>query len=231
MTARPVPFTGQQSAMYAVMTAEPLDTEGLIAPPSPELLRHYGSSEPALLRLASRPHQKLLVRRAAVHDIAFTLRDTMVEALQLAEHHDGVVVDLRIPRIVELRARDVSLAHATQWYCVDYAELASGRILTIGLSAFGLPEIAMIEVDRRGHAMFSAVLAGLAHRLIAEWPASDPVGPATVTLRDIAYGLGDDQAPTTPKDRAVRLDIRYDPDAALLVVRPVDDPAVTLFGP
>ncbi len=79
--------------------------------------------------------------------------------------------------------------------------------------------------------MYSAVLAGLVHRLLAEWPANDPVGGATVTLRDIAYGLGDAQAATTPKGRSIDVDIAYDPDDEVLVVTLDGDPAETLFAP
>ncbi len=44
------------------------------------------------------------------------IRDARIDALLLAEEHDGVVIDLSIPRVVELRSDEVSLAHATQWY-------------------------------------------------------------------------------------------------------------------
>lgn len=217
--------------MYAVMTAEPLATADLIPPPSPELLRHYGSSEVAMRRLRSRPHQCLLMATSRLDDVAFAHRDTRVEALTLAEKHDGVVIDLSIPRVVELSPHEVSLAHATQWYAVDYAELASGSILTVGLTAFGLPEVQVTGVHQQHHAMYSAVLAGLVHRLIAEWPANDPVGRATVTLRDIAYGLGDAGAATTPDDRTLEVEVTYDDGLHVLGVALLSDPAATLFAP
>ncbi|AWB92852.1 hypothetical protein C3E78_11910 [Aeromicrobium chenweiae] len=217
--------------MYAVVTAAPLESEDLIPPPSPELLRRYGTSEPALERLRTRQHQLLLMRTCHVEDAAFTQRDVRVEALRLAEEHDGVVIDLAIPRVVEERADAVSLAHATQWYVADYAHLDAGELRTVGLTSFGLPEIHLQGVDRGQHAMYGAVLAGLVHRLIAEWPANDPVGEATVTLRDIAYGLGDPSAAETPKDRAVAIRIDYDAQENHLVVRVLDDPATTLFAP
>lgn len=217
--------------MYAVMTASPLETEDLIPPPSPELLRRYGTTEVALRRLRSRHHQLLLMRTSNLEQAAFTQRDVRVEALRLAEEHDGVVIDLGIPRAVEDRSDAVSLAHATQWYVVDYSHLEADELRTVGLTAFGLPEIVVDGIDREQHAMFSAVLAGLVHRLIAEWPANDPVGEATVTLRDIAYGLGDPSAPETPKDRAVGVQIDYAADQDLLVVRLLADPAQALFAP
>ncbi len=229
MTARPVPLSARPSAIYAVMTAEALDDEGLIPPPSPELMRHYGTFETSLLRLQSRQHQKLLMRTSDVESAAFTQRDLRIEALRLAEAHDGVVIDLGIPRVVEGRSDDVSLAHATQWYVVDYERIESEELRTIGLTSFGLPEISLRGVDRNGHAMFSAVLAGLVHRLVAEWPANDPVGRATVTLRDIAYGLGDSAAAHTPNDRTIGVSIDYADE--LLIVEMLGDPAHELFAP
>jgi len=217
--------------MYAVMTTEPLETQDLIPPPSPELLRRYGTSEVALRRLRSRHQQHLLMRTASVDDVAFVQRDARVEALRLAEEHDGVVIDLAIPRVVEDRADDVSLSHATQWFVIDHDALDDGRLGTLGLTSFGLPEIVLDGVDPQQPAMAGAVLAGLVHRLIAEWPAHDPVGEATVTLRDIAYGLGDGAAAQTPADRSVDVSIGYDPQAERLTVRLLGDPATTLFAP
>jgi hypothetical protein len=217
--------------MYAVMTAEPLESEDLIPPPSPELLRHYGTTERAMRRLGSRPHQLLVLRAATLDDVAFVTRDARIDALLLAEEHDGVVIDLAIPRVVEQRSDEVSLAHATQWYVVDYSELPDGRITTVGLTSFGLPELTVHGVDERAHAMYSAVLAGLVHRLLAEWPANDPVGPATVTLRDIAYGLGDAGAAGTPDDRTIDVEIGFDGTAGRLELTLAGDPADTLFAP
>ncbi len=217
--------------MYAVMTAKPLESEDLIPPPSPELLRHYGSSEVAMRRLRSRPHQRLILRQSNLDDAAFVIRDARIDALLLAEEHDGIVIDLSIPRVVELRSEEVSLAHATQWYTIDYQELSDGHFRTVGLSSFGLPEIVVERVDEAAHAMYSAVLAGLVHRLLAEWPANDPVGRATVTLRDIAYGLGDSEAAATPKGRSIDVEITYDADDHLLIVTLDGDPAEALFAP
>ena len=217
--------------MYAVMTAQPLESEDLIAPPSPELLRHYGSSDVAMRRLRSRTHQRLILRQTTLEDAAFAMRDARIDALLLAEEHDGVVIDLSIPRVVEQRAGEVSLAHATQWYTLDYHGLSAGHFRTVGLSSFGLPEIVVEGVEESSHAMYSAVLAGLVHRLLAEWPANDPVGRATVTLRDIAYGLGDSQAASTPQGRAIEVDIAYEGEERQLVVTLDGDPAHALFAP
>lgn len=230
MTTRPVPRTAGTTVMYAVMTGAPLETEHFVALPSAELLRRYGSSEASLARLSARPHQLLIMRSATVDDAAFALRDARTEALILAEQHDGLVIDLAIPRTVDQHSSTVSLAHATQWYVVDYAHLAQGQLHTVGLASFGLPELVVTDVDADQHAMVNAVLAGLVHRLIAEWPAHDPVGGATITLRDIAYGLGDPAAAETPKDRSIDVTIEHDPAAERLLVRLQGDPATAIFA-
>jgi len=182
-------------------------------------------------RLRSRQHQRLILRQTTLEDAAFAIRDARIDALLLAEEHDGVVIDLSIPRVVESRSDEVSLAHATQWYTVDYEALADGRVRTVGLASFGLPEIVLDGLDEAAHAMYTAVLAGLVHRLLAEWPANDPVGRATVTLRDIAYGLGDAEAASTPKGRSIDVEIAYDADDRLLVVTLDGSPAEALFAP
>ena len=212
------------------MTVEPLDHEDDFPMPNEALLRRYGSSAEALERLRGCRHQLLITCQAPTKDMAEAVRDARIHALQLASAHNGVVVELLPPRILELTPEQVSLAHAQQWYVLDYDDLDDGLLRTDGLSQFGLPEVTVVNVARPTHAMTDAVVAGLAHRLIAEWPENDPVGPATVTLRDIAYGLGDPEAVSTPKDRTIDLLITYDPGPHRLVVELMQDPAAVLFA-
>lgn len=230
MTARPVPIPDVSTASYALMTVEPLEHEDDFPMPNEALLRRYGSSADALERLRECRHQLLITCQAPTRDMAEAVRDARIHALQLASAHNGVVVELLPPRILELTPEQVSLAHAQQWYVLDYDDLDDGLLRTDGLSQFGLPEVTVVNVARPTHAMTDAVVAGLAHRLIAEWPENDPVGPATVTLRDIAYGLGDPEAVSTPKDRTIDLLITYDPGPHRLVVELMQDPAAVLFA-
>ena len=230
MSAIPVPIPAVSTASYALMTAKPLDHEDDFPLPSESLLRRFGTSDAALERLRTRTHQLLITCQAPTRDMAEAVRDARIHALGLAAQHDGVVVELLPPRVLELTPEQVSLAHAQQWYVLDYDDLDDGLLRTDGLSQFGLPEVAVVDVDRTTHTMTDAVVAGLAHRLIAEWPQNDPVGPATVTLRDIAYGLGDPNAVSTPKDRTIDMVIGYDPGPHRLVVQLVQDPAEVLFN-
>jgi hypothetical protein len=162
--------------------------------------------------------------------MADAVRDCRIHTLDLAGQHDGVVVELLPPRVLEMRPDEVSLAHAQQWYVLDYDDLDDGLLRTDGLEQFGLPEVTVAEVDPATHTMTDAVVAGLAHRLIAEWPSNDPVGPATVTLRDIAFGLGDAGAANTPEGRSIDVLIDYEPGPHRLLVQLMDDPAAALFA-
>lgn len=230
MSARPVPIPDVSTASYALMTADPLEHEDDFPMPNEALLRRYGSSSEALDRLRHRQHQLLITCQAPTKDMAEAVRDARIHALQLAATHDGVVVELLPPRVLELTPDQVSLAHAQQWYVLDYDDLDDGLLRTDGLSQFGLPEVTVVDVERATHTMVDAVVAGLAHRLIAEWPENDPVGPATVTLRDIAFGLGDPEAAAIPKDRTLDVLIDYDPGPHRLMVQLLQDPAEVLFS-
>lgn len=211
------------------MTPQPLKQQDELLLPHPDVLRHYGTSAAAIAKLQSCPFQVLLHSKVPIEQGAAGIRDARIYALDLAERHDGVVVELLPPRVIELHPSDVSLAHASQWYVLDYTRLEAGILQTDGLEQFGLPELTTDGVQSTTHIMTDAILAGVAHRLIAEWPANDPVGPATITLRDIAFGLGDKQASATPTDRGIDLSLTYDESAHRLNVTLHDDPA-TLFA-
>ena len=264
MSQRPVPVPDTCEWLYAVMTPEPLDHEDHVPLPSAALLRAHGTSQVGLARLERCSHQLVMQSRAPTSAAAAAARDTRIRALELAARHDGVVLELLTPRVVELTSDQVSLAHATQWYVLDHAAVLDDVLLTDGLAQFGLPEVrlrpatgggagpraadgsgggagpraadgpgrdgdrALLDPAVRG--MVSAVLAGLVHRLIEEWPEHDPVGEATVTLRDIAFGLGDPQADVTPRGRGVRVRIDYVPDDHVLAVELLEDPATGLFA-
>ena len=230
MSTRPVPVPETCSASYALMTADALDHEDHLPMPNEALLRRYGTTDAALDLLRERPHQLLLHCQAPTEAMADAVRDCRIHALDLAAQHDGVVVELLPPRVLDLRPDEVSLAHAQQWYVLDYDDLDDGLLRTDGLEQFGLPEVTIADVDPDTHAMVDAVMAGLAHRLIAEWPSNDPVGPATVTLRDIAFGLGDAEASKTPEGRSIDLLIDYEPGPHRLLVQLMDDPAEALFS-
>lgn len=226
-TTVPVPPT--VTALYAVMTPEPLERSDHLPLPHDALLRSRGSSSAGLAQLAGRPHQVVLRRVGPTREAARLLHDARVEALELAARHDGVVIDLLVPRLVEHDVAATSIAHTALWVTVDFTRHAEGLLGTEGLRVFGLPELTVASDAQP--AMLSAVLTGVAHRIVAEWPAQDPVGPAVVTLRDIAYALGDPQAPVTSVERRLACIIDVDPVTGTLPLTLVDDPATTLFQP
>lgn len=117
------------------------------------------------------------------------------DELQLAAAHDGVVVDLLIPRIVTDGPDQAAATVAAQWVAMD---LEDNVLHSRGLDAFGLPEFSIAVASPEQTSMLLAIAMGLAQRLITEWPEQDPVGPAGVTLRDIALAYGDSDAASAP---------------------------------
>lgn len=230
MSRRPVPQPDVCEWMYAVLTPEPLDREDHVPLPGAPLLRAHGTSAEAIARADACPHQRVVASRVPLSEAATAAFETRVRALELAEQHGGVVLELLTPRIIELGPRDVSLAHAAQWFVLDHVAVLDGDLLTDGLAQFGLPEVRVRDVRAGERAMTSAVVAGVVHRLLAEWPEHDPVGEATITLADIAYGLGDTQADVTPRDRGIAVRVDYVHDDHVLAVELLDDPATTLFA-
>lgn len=217
------------AAIYAVMTPHPLEHEDHVAMPLDWLLRMRGSSDMGMQRLKKRPFQFLIRGESDTSGAGAMAYETRLKALELAEAHDGVAVDMLLPRVIEHGAEATSLTHASQWFVFEYDADEDGHIMTHGLDQFGLPELHSFGVPPAQKAMYDAVLTGIAFRLIDEWPGQDPVGPATITLRDIAYGFGDPAAASTPDDRSVDVTLSYDEDEHELRVTLHDDPATSLF--
>lgn len=217
------------AAIYAVMTPHPLEREDHVAMPMEFLLRLRGSSDLGMKRLKKRPFQFLIRDESDAAGAAAMALETRIKALELAEAHDGVAVDMLLPRVVEHGSAETSLTHASQWFVFEYDADEDGHIMTHGLDQFGLPELHSFGVPPAQKAMYDAVLTGIAFRLIDEWPDHDPVGPATITLRDIAYGFGDPAASSTPDDRSVDVTLSYAEDEHELRVTLHDDPATNLF--
>lgn len=217
------------AAIYAVMTPHPLEHEDHVAMPLDWLLRLRGSSDLGMQRLKKRPFQFLIRGESDTAGAGEMALATRIQALKLAEAHDGVAVDMLLPRVIEHSSAASSLTHASQWFVFEYDADEDGHIMTHGLDQFGLPELHSFGVPPEQKAMYDAVLTGIAFRLIDEWPEKDPIGPATITLRDIAYGFGDPAAESTPNDRSVDVTLSYDEDSHELRVTLHDDPATSLF--
>gem|GEM_PF-2697890 len=214
---RVVPVPAMCRALHAVFTADPVEPVADIEAPPASLLRRFGADDDTVRRLERRRFGQLFATEAAPGAMTRALAETRAAALAAATASDGIVVDLGIPRIVTRPADDRA---AASWVAAD---LADGVLRTRGLTAFGLPEV-HIEPGDDQTSMVLAVLTGLVHRLLAEWPRHDPVGPAAVTLRDIAEGYGDADTASAPTTPALDLLIAYADDA--LTVTLLDDPAV-----
>ncbi len=212
--------------MYAVVTATPLDRDDPLPTGLEPLLRRNGTNEQLLAMWREREHARVLLRSVPLAEAGEAHLQTRAAALALAAENDGVVVDLTIPRLVEPPAAELTLAHSDAWVMVHYEVADRGAIGSRGLESFGLPELCVAVPEGADPAMCGAVTSGLTHRLLGEWPQMDPVGPAVITLRDIAFGLGDPQADSVGTERRVRIEIAYDDIAHELDVSLLDDPAV-----
>ncbi|MFT4188431.1 MAG: hypothetical protein QM621_07590 [Aeromicrobium sp.] len=213
-----VPTPAVRHSLHAVATAEPLEVAGSQALELPEdaLLRRFGASPDDLAALAERPHVTVLHRSGPLADVRRDVVAARLEALTLAAQHDGLVLDLVVPRLVAHHADQTDPNTAAQWVALD---LDGPDVVSLGLATFGLPELRVVDVDPSALAVTLAVLTGLVHRLLVEWPANDPLGSATVTLSDIALGLGQPD----PRDRAgVALEISFHDDELLVAF--TDDP-------
>ncbi len=222
-----VPVPEQVRAAYVVLTEQPLDRTDDLPLPDERLLRLRGTSEALLELVRARPHRLVVSGTYAPAEARRETGRLRAEALALADAHDGAVVDLQVPRVVRPLERPGAV---TQWFAFDVDPTRPTEVATHGLDAFGLPEVRVTGVDDARRPMYDAVVVGLVHRLLTEWPAHDPVGPAAVTLRDIAEGYAEPDAAATTAERRVALLIDYAADAHELVVELADDPATALFA-
>lgn len=228
--ALPVPRS--VTALYVVLTAEPLARGDAPAPPLPPagLLLARGSRPEEVERFASRSQPSAVVLESALDEAWAGEARARAAARDLAQRHDGVVVDSAVPRLLDLRAEVRDHVCATDWFVFEHRDT---EIRTHGISRFGLPELRCGDVPTARLAMYDAVLVGVAQRVIEEWPANDPGGPATITMRDIARGYGDLSAggddPTLLRSLAATL--TYARADQALEVRLHDDPATALFAP
>lgn len=218
---RPVPLPAACQVVLGVFTAEPLDRDDSWELPPEPLLRRFGATDDDMAALRARPHVRLIHSTAPTSEAITAAAAARMDALELAADHDGIVVDLAIPRIIADTV--VSIEAACEWVVFD---VAFDTLESVGLAAFGLPELAWAgAIDASTAPATIAILTGLTHRIMTEWPTHDPVGPATVTLSDIAKGLGD--AEPAPRDTGIEVTIDY--DGTHLVITPATDP-VTLFA-
>lgn len=230
-----VPLRTACHSLHLLATPEPLpDDIGASAAdwplPPAALLRRFGARPADLAALEARPHLRLLARTASVADAVASHVGARREVLTLADRHEGVVVDLGVPRLVTHRLEDTDPAIASQWVAfeVDPGE----GIVSHGLETIGLPELQTVSPAPDDLPATLAALTGLAHRLLEEWPNHDPVGPATVTLRDVGYGLGDPSAGEAAGSHGVRvrLDLIAHPDGGHRLAVAFLEPATRLFA-
>lgn len=223
-----VPVPDAVTALYVVLTPFALPEDGPVPPLPPTGLLLARGTPPALAdRAAQLPHAWAAARDATVSGALENERAVLREALDVAARHDGLVLDVRVPRVA--RTTPPSGHRAADWFVFGHD---GGRVGTHGLTRFGLPELECSRVPEAALAMYDAVLVGVAQRILEEWPGHDPVGPATITMRDIARGYGDTAADEDDPTLTRRVDVTltYSSSSGLLEVTLHDDPAVALFA-
>ena len=221
-----VPVPDVRHSVHAVVTARPLEpVEDVPVPlPTVALLRRFGADAAQLSAFEARPHARVLHRSGGVATSQADAVAARLEALTLAAQHDGLVVDLAVPRLVTHTVDETDPRAPRQWVALDVDEVkvTGSDVVSHGLATFGLPEMRCSDVPFAALPATLAVLNGLTHRLLAEWPEHDPVGPATVTLADVAEALGE---PVPPRDPAstggygVEVEIAFTGDELAVRVR------------
>ncbi len=224
MSARPVPVPTIVTIAYVVLTAEPLDREDLVPLPDRSLLRLRGSAVNDLDRMEDLPFQRMVSRSVGPGAARLAADEALSEALQLAQLHDGIVLDLQTPRVVDTGSTP---RPAAEMFTFEYDLEDLGTIRTHGLNVIGLPEIILRGVPEDERRMYDMVVVGLVHRLLDEWPEHDPVGPARVTLGDITAGY--EGGESTEADRGVDVLIDYDAQLPALTVEVMTSPGEALF--
>lgn len=218
---RIVPAPDRCRSAHGVFTRDPVDGSADFPPPLGPLLKRFGASAESLAHLAERPHARVFLTEVSLDEARRAAARSRLDAAAFAAEHDGVLVDLAVPRIVTAPAAEGAAA----WVAVD---VDPEGLTTRGLEAFGLPELRLDAIAPDATAAAIAVVLGLAHRLLTEWPAQDPVGPATVTLHDIALAYDDTTGTAPGTDRSTDLLIAFHDGS--LVVTLLGDPARDLFG-
>lgn len=198
-----VPVPDVRHSVHAVVTATALEPVEPVPVPLPTvaLLRRFGADADQLAAFEARPHARVLHRSGPVATAQADAVAARLEALTLAAQHDGLVVDLAVPRLITHTVDEADPRAPRQWVAldVDGVQATGSDVVTHGLATFGLPEVRCSDVPLIALAATIAVLTGLTHRLLAEWPEHDPVGAATVTLADVAESLGEPVPPRDPE--------------------------------
>lgn len=222
-----VPVPDVRHSVHAVVTAAPLEPDEPVPVPLPTvaLLRRFGADADQLAAFEARPHARVLHRSGPVTSAQADAVAARLEALTLAAQHDGLVVDLAVPRLVTHTVDETDPRAPRQWVAldVDGVQATGSDVVTHGLATFGLPEVRCADVPLIALAATIAVLTGLTHRLLAEWPEHDPVGAATVTLADVAHALGEPAPPRDPEAAGA-----YGVEVTIALVG--DELAVTIEG-
>ncbi|HET7328790.1 MAG TPA: hypothetical protein VFJ14_16065 [Nocardioidaceae bacterium] len=212
-----IPVPERLLAVYAVATAEPVDSSALrssggvavdvvpvdAAPlPAAALLRAMGASTEALAKLGSATEAALVRSIGGPGMPPGSEMAAYATAQALAEVYDGVLVDTVIPRVVDSPRGVGDDFRLADWVVLPHSATDDGLWFTTkGLVRFGMPELQSHCVPESASNAWGAVLTGVAQVLTEHLGAAlreDPTRafvelPAQLDLRlrDIAAGYSD----------------------------------------
>ena len=203
---------------------EPDDIAELPLPPLP-LLRATGRMPASAEQIITAPTRAWSVILRTPREAALSANyAARAAAALLAQHVEGIGIDLAIPRLWQQLRTDADPDRTADWFVFEL-ESDDKRVATTtrGLSRFGLPELAVVEVEPASVPAWDAVLTGVGHRLLAG-DLTAPPDHVDLGLSDIAAGYAEPLDPDDPTlSRRTKIEISYGGDIAELTGTPVED--------
>ncbi len=203
---------------------EPDEIAELPIPPLP-LLRATGPVRTDAEQIVTAPTRawSVILRTPREDAVSANYAARAATAL-LAAHVDGIGIDLAIPRLWQQLRIDADPDRTADWFVFE-RESDDRHVATTtrGLSRFGLPELAVVEVEPANVPAWDAVLTGLGHHLLAADPTASP-DRVELGLSDIAAGYAEPVDPDDPTlRRRTTVEISYGGDIAEVTGTPVED--------
>ncbi|MGH3454781.1 MAG: hypothetical protein ACRDPQ_15845 [Nocardioidaceae bacterium] len=189
---------------------EPDDIAELPIPPLP-LLRAIGPVASTTEEIVAAPtHAWSVILRTPLDAAVSANYAARAAAALLADHVDGIGIDLAIPRVWPQLHPDADPARTADWFVFE-RESDDKHVATTtrGMSRFGLPELAVVEVEPTEVPAWDAILTGVARRLLSVDPTDLP-DQVELGLRDIADGYAEPVDPDDPTlQRRTTVDLAY----------------------
>lgn len=207
-----------------IRLVEPDDIAELPIPPLPLLRATSPVPDVAEDIIVSPTRAWSVILRTPIEEAVSASYAARAATALLADHVDGIGIDLAIPRVWPRLRSDADPTRTADWFVFE-RESDDKHVATTtrGQSRFGLPELAVVQVEPADVPAWDAVLTGVAHRLLSEDPTALP-DRVELGLSDIAAGYDEPVDPDDPTlRRRTTIEISYGGDIAELTGTPVQD--------